>query len=49
MTNTITIDGPTHERTTGDYSGEDYGDGYYLVEVYGYFVHKQGRSQRVIL
>lgn len=42
VTNTITIDGPTHERTTGDYSGEDYGDGYYLVEVYGYFVHKQG-------
>lgn len=36
-TNTITINGPTHERTNGrEYSGEDYGPGYYLVEVYGY-------------
>lgn len=36
-TNTITINGPTHERTNGrEYSGEDYGSGYYLLEVYGY-------------
>lgn len=36
-TNTITINGPTHERTNGrEYSGEDYGPGYYLLEVYGY-------------
>lgn len=35
--NTITINGPTHERTSGrTYSCEDYGDGYYLLEVYGY-------------
>jgi hypothetical protein len=37
VTNTITINGATHERTsTGNYSGEDYGDGYYLLEIYGY-------------
>lgn len=37
-TPTISIDGPEHERTTSsDYSGEDYGDGYYLVEIYGYY------------
>ena len=36
-TNTITINGPTHERTNErEYSGEDYGSGYYLLEVYGY-------------
>ncbi len=37
VTNTITVNGSTHERTnTGKYSGEDYGDGYYLLEIYGY-------------
>ena len=41
--NTITIYGPTHERTTtGSYSGEDYGDGYYLLEIYGYSCPKTG-------
>ena len=47
VTNTITIDGPTHERTTGEYSDEDYGDGYYLVEVYGYFVHRKGGQKEL--
>lgn len=43
VTNTITINGSEHERTSaGNYSGEDYGDGYYLVEVYGYYVPKTG-------
>lgn len=38
VTNTITIHGPEHERTnTENYSGEDYGHGYYLVEIYGYY------------
>ncbi len=37
VTNTITINGAAHERTSaGNYSGEDYGDGYYLLEIYGY-------------
>lgn len=41
--NTITINGPTHERTTaGSYSGIDYGDGYYLLEIYGYSCPKGG-------
>lgn len=44
-TNTITINGPTHERTSGrTYSGEDYGDGYYLLEVYGYSRPASGGS-----
>lgn len=43
VTNTITINGATHERTSsGNYSGENYGDGYYLLEVYGYYVPKAG-------
>ena len=43
--NTITIYGPTHERTTtGSYSGEDYGNGYYLLEIYGYSCPKTGGS-----
>ena len=42
---TITIHGPTHERTTtGSYSGADYGDGYYLLEIYGYSCPKTGGS-----
>lgn len=43
VTNTITINGAEHERTnTGNYSGEDYGDGYYLLEIYGYSCPKSG-------
>ncbi len=43
VTNTITINGSEHERTSaGNYSGEDYGDGYYLLEVYGYYIPKTG-------
>ena len=43
VTNTITINGPTHERTTtGNYSKDNYGDGYYLLEIYGYYVPKSG-------
>ena len=43
VTNTIPINGPEHERTSaGNYSGEDYGDGYYLLEVYGYYIPKTG-------
>lgn len=43
VTNTITVNGPEHERTSaGNYSGEDYGDGYYLLEVYGYYMSKTG-------
>lgn len=43
VTNTITINGSTHERTsTGNYSNEDYGDGYYLLEIYGYSRPKSG-------
>lgn len=48
MTNTITINGPTHERTkTGNYSGDDYGDGYYLVEIYGYYTPKTGGERKL--
>ena len=36
VTNTITIRGAQDERTNGQYSGTDYGDGYYLLEIYGY-------------
>lgn len=43
VTNTISIDGPEDERTwQQEYSREDYGDGYYLVEIYGYSVPKSG-------
>ena len=43
VTNTITVHGPEHERTSaGSYSGTDYGDGYYLLEIYGYYVPKAG-------
>lgn len=43
VTNTISIDGPEDERTWQQkYSREDYGDGYYLVEIYGYSVPKSG-------
>ena len=48
VTNTITINGPTHERTkTGNYSGDDYGDGYYLVEIYGYYTPKTGGERKL--
>lgn len=41
--NTIIINGAQHERTdAGNYSGEDYGDGYYLLEIYGYSCPKTG-------
>lgn len=41
--NTITINGIEHERTnTGNYSKEDYGEGYYLLEIYGYSCPKSG-------
>lgn len=41
--NTITINGLKDERTTSEnYTGEDYGDGYYLVEIYGYSCPKSG-------
>lgn len=47
-TNTITINGSTHERTSGRiYSGEDYGDGYYLLEVYGYSRSSSGGSWKL--
>lgn len=43
VTNTISIDGPEDERTWQQkYSREDYGDGYYLVEIYGYSKPKSG-------
>ena len=43
VTNTISIDGPEDERTwQQEYSRENYGDGYYLVEIYGYSVPKSG-------
>ena len=43
VTNTITINGPTHERTiNGNYSDDDYGAGYYLLEIYGYYVPRSG-------
>ena len=41
--NIITINGLKDERTTSEnYTGEDYGDGYYLVEIYGYSCPKSG-------
>ena len=41
--NTITINGLQDERTTSEnYTGKDYGDGYYLVEIYGYSCPKSG-------
>lgn len=41
--NTITINGFEDERTTsGNYTDKDYGDGYYLVEIYGYSCPKSG-------
>lgn len=41
--NTITINGLKDERTTSEnYTGEGYGDGYYLVEIYGYSCPKSG-------
>ena len=43
VSNTIPINGAAHERTADDdYSGIDYGDGYYLVEIYGYYCPKSG-------
>lgn len=37
-TPTIPIRGAKDERThAGSYSEEDYGDGYYLLEIYGYY------------
>ncbi|MCU6748796.1 leucine-rich repeat protein [Faecalicatena acetigenes] len=43
VTNTITVNGAEHERTnTGNYSKENYGDGYYLLEIYGYSCPKSG-------
>lgn len=43
VTNTISIDGPEDERTwQQEYSRENYGDGYYLVEIYGYSMPKSG-------
>lgn len=42
---TIPVFGPTHERSdSGGYSEVDYGNGYYLVEIYGYFVKDGKRS-----
>lgn len=41
--NIITINGLKDERTTSEnYTGENYGDGYYLVEIYGYSCPKSG-------
>lgn len=41
--NVISIDGYEHERTSKEnYTYEDYGDGYYLVEIYGYSCPKSG-------
>lgn len=41
--NVISIDGYEHERTSKEnYTYEDYGDGYYLVEIYGYSRPKSG-------
>lgn len=43
VTNIIVVDGPQHERTTtSSYSKEDYEDGYYFLEIYGYYVEKSG-------
>ncbi len=41
--NVISINGYEHERTSKEnYTYEDYGDGYYLVEIYGYSCPKYG-------
>lgn len=41
VTNIIVVDGPQHERTTtSSYSKEDYEDGYYFLEIYGYYAEK---------
>lgn len=41
--NVISIDGYEHERTSKEnYTYKDYGDGYYLVEIYGYSCPKDG-------
>lgn len=46
--NTITINGAKDERTnTGNYSGENYGDGYYLLEIYGYSTPKDGGKREL--
>lgn len=46
-TPTIPINGPEHERThAGEYSGEDYGDGYYLIEIYGYY-SRPGKADKL--
>lgn len=43
VTSTITVYGSEHERTSaGQYSKDDYGDGYYLLEVFGYYCPKSG-------
>lgn len=43
VTNTITINGTEDERTSsGNYTNEDYGDGYYLLVIYGYSKPKSG-------
>ena len=43
VTNIIVVDDPQHERTTtSSYSKEDYEDGYYFFEIYGYYVEKSG-------
>ncbi|MBC8535441.1 S-layer homology domain-containing protein [Feifania hominis] len=43
VTNTIRINGSEDERTSaGNYTDQDYGDGYYLVVIYGYAVPKTG-------
>ena len=43
VTDTISIRGAKDERTSRQsYSGEDYGDGYYLVEIYGYRCPQSG-------
>ncbi|TQQ83192.1 hypothetical protein EXD82_09540 [Peptacetobacter hominis] len=46
--NTITINGAKDERTNaGNYSDKDYGDGYYLLEVYGYSTPKDGGQRKL--
>lgn len=48
VTNTITINGYEHERTfAGNYTKEDYGDGYYLLEIYGYYAPKGGGQYKL--
>jgi hypothetical protein len=44
----IGVSGPEDERTSaGDYSQEDYGDGYYLVEIYGYYQPSGGKPAQL--